>query len=274
MSDFSKRFLIVILAVTVVVFGVMAASSVRRGKASWAGNAIGVVVTPVQKAFRAVGDWLYGGYRYFRDAASCQTENEDLRQRILDLEQNARYSEDYRSENERLRALLDMKDRHTQIGWIGARIVAKDSGGWYYTFTIDKGEKDGVKVNSVVAAPQGFVGYVYELGSSWAKVRTILDAQASVSAVCPRTNDRGVAEGNLQIASSGQLNVNYIPKTANIVVGDDIETSAMGGAFPEGIFIGKVVSVEEKYQGLSLSAVVQSAVNFSALSEVLVEKGA
>ncbi len=273
MSDFSKRFFIGLFATTVVVFVLMAVSASHVGKPSVVSNAIGVVTTPIEHGFSAVGRWLYGIYDFFKDTSICKKENEELKTRVRELEQSVRYTDSYKSENERLLGLLDMKERYENLNLVGARVVGKDSGSWFNTLTVNKGSNDGVKFGSVVISKDGLVGSVYEVGYTWSKVKTVLDIESAISAISPRTNDKGVVEGDLSLADIGQCKMTYISKGAKIVAGDEIETSMMGGLFPEGILIGKVVSVSDDEQDLSLTAIIQSAVDFENLSEVLIERG-
>ena len=70
---------------------------------------------------------------------------------------------------------------------VAASVIAKDSGNWFSTFTIDKGKKDGVDVGMNVLAGSGLVGIVTDAGDNFAKVRCIIDdASKSVAWFPPR----------------------------------------------------------------------------------------
>jgi rod shape-determining protein MreC len=108
------------------------------------------------------------------------------------------------------------------------------------------------------------------VGLTWAKVREITDVESSIGAVCARTGDRGVLEGDFNLASQGRCLLNYLSKDASIVIGDRIEISGTGSVYPQGVYIGKVVEIYDNDSGLTISAVIQSDVDFNALGEVLV----
>ena len=116
------------------------------------------------------------------------------------------------------------------------------------------------------------MGYINEIGTSWARVVSIIDADSSAGAIVQRTGDRGLAEGDLELSMEGLCKMTYVSKQANLVPGDYVETSGIGVIFPPGLYIGRIREVETQTQGISQSAIVEPAVDFSKLSEVLVIK--
>lgn len=270
MRKFSKNFYIKVAAVSVIVLLVMAISTLSAGKADIITNLANMAVQPVQKCFSFVYDKVSGVVDSFVKAGSYAEENELLRARIAILESDYSDIEAYKAENERLLALLNMKSSMPQLNLQGASVISIESDNWYNVISIDKGSGMGVKVNDVVITAQGLVGTVYEVGTTWAKVREIIDMESSISAVCARTGDRGVLEGDFNLASSGRCKLNYLPKNAKVVIGDRIEISDTGSIYPKGVYIGKIVEIYDDDDGLTLTAIVESEVNFNSLSEVLV----
>ena len=111
---------------------------------------------------------------------------------------------------------------------------------------------------------------MFETGYNYAKVKTIFDAETSVSAICLRSGDMGIIESSGFAPSSGRCSMNYIDRSAKTVVGDVIETSGTGGIFPRGIEIGKITEIKEDSRNLTLSAVIEADVNINSLDTVLV----
>ena len=60
-------------------------------------------------------------------------------------------------ELDRLRELFDLSGQYSDYEQIGARVIAKDSGNWYDSFTIDKGSEDGIQVDCNVISGGGLV---------------------------------------------------------------------------------------------------------------------
>lgn len=270
MHKFSKNFYIRLAIVSVVVLLLMAVSTLSGGKADIVTNTVNIIVQPVQKGASFIYSKVSGVVDSFINAGSYAEENKLLKARIAILESDYAANEAYKAENERLLALLDMKTSMSEISLQGASVIAIESDNWYNVITIDKGSSKGVEVNDIVTTPQGLVGTVVEVGTTWAKVREIIDVESSVSAVCARTGDRGVVEGDYTLIDKGRCRLNYLSKDAKIIVGDRIEISDTGSIYPKGVYIGKVVEIYDDEDGLTLTAIVESEVEFNSLSEVLV----
>lgn len=270
MHKFSKNFYIRVAIVSALVLMMLALSTLSKGRADVVTNASNMIMQPVQKCVSFVYDKVSGVVDSFVRAGSYAEENELLRARIARLESDYSDIDAYKAENERLLSLLNMKTTMPQLNLQGASVIGIEADNWYNVITIDKGSVDSVKINDVVITSQGLVGTVYELGTTWAKVREIIDIESSISAVCARTGDRGVLEGDFMLAEKGRCKLNYLPKNSNIVIGDRIEISDTGSIYPKGVYIGKVVEIYDDEDGLTLSAIVESEVGFNSLSEVLV----
>ncbi len=267
MKKISKKMWIILIIVTGAALGVMSAAAVTD--VDFLNSAVGSVITPLQRAagsLGAVGDL----FDRLAKAGAYKAENEELREQVARLEQESVNIESYRNENERLRSLLEMKDLRQGPEYTGANVIGRDSGDWYETLTIDKGTSSGVGVNSVVVVPEGLVGSVIEAGADYAKVKAVTDVESSVGAICGRTNDIGLVEGKSGLTPEGRCALNYLDKNARIIEGDVIETSGTGGIFPKGIAIGRVTSIHEGSDGLTLECEIETAADPDKVTEVLV----
>ena len=267
MKKISKKMWIILMIVTGAVLGIMSAAAIT--KVDFLNTAVGTVVTPVQNAFSSFGA-VGGFFDRIANAGNYKAENDQLKERVSRLEQESINIEAYRNENERLRALLDMKDLREGPEYTGANVISRDSGDWYETLVIDKGTASGVKVNSIVVVPNGLVGSVFEAGVDYAKVKAVTDVESSVGAICGRTNDIGLAEGSSGLTPTGKCVLNYLDRNAKIIEGDVIETSGTGGIFPRGIIIGRVTRISDAGDGLTLDCEIEAAVNPKKVTEVLV----
>ena len=136
------------------------------------------------------------------------------------------------------------------------------------TIIINIGKKDGVEENMTVIGNEGLVGHVISVTDTTAKVQTIIDTASSVSCSMSTTKDSIVCKGTLDEKSS--LKAMYIPTDANIIQGDSIETSGLGGIYPKGIHIGTVKKVTNTQNMTDRYALVETAVDFDKLDTVLV----
>ena len=70
--------------------------------------------------------------------------------------------------------------------------------------------------------------------------------------------------------SDNKLKLMYIPANADLVLEDTIETSGIGGIYPKGIIIGKILEIIDSKNITDRYAIVETAVDFSKLETVLV----
>ncbi len=267
---FKSKFFIILLIVTAVILILMAVSTLVTDKATVAEDAIGVVTTPVQRIFRSIGDSTANFFSCFKSNSQYREENAALQEKIAALEEETRECYKLRNENERLRSLLSLKESHTEYEMVGARVVAKDAGNWYNAFKIDKGTNDGLKKNDIVLADKGLVGYIYEVGTTWSSVISVIDSKSAIGCAIERTGDTAVVEGSIVHMNEGVCKLSYLSREAQVTEGDFIETSGLGGIYPEGLLIGKIKSLSVDSQGLYYEAIVEPAVDFSRVAEVLV----
>ena len=270
MKKNGKRNIIVIACVTAVVL-LITAISIKTGNSA-VSNVTGTAISPFQKGGAVIVNSTKNFFGNLFSSGKNARENEKLKEENLSLQSQIRMLEGYKTENEKLREMLEFNDNRSDLKSVGANIIARDSSEFHSIITIDKGSKDGIKKNAAVTVPEGLVGFVYEVGYNYSKVKTIYDSECSVSAICLRSGDMGIVEASSENALSGTCSMNYIDKSAKTVVGDMIETSGTGGIFPRGILIGKVTEIKEDGRNLTLSATVEASVNINNIDKVLVSK--
>ncbi|MBQ3022520.1 MAG: rod shape-determining protein MreC [Clostridia bacterium] len=270
MKKFGKKHIIIFSCVALAVLCV-AAFSFKTGNSAIS-NAIGTVISPVQKATSYVASSTGNFFKNITSAGKNARKNKKLESEIASLNDQIRMLEGYKSENDRLRALIDLKETRTDFETVGANVIGRKIDEFNSIITLDKGKKDGVGVNDVVLVPEGLVGVVFEVNYNFCKVKTIFDTKTSVSAVCLRSGDMGIVEPTGLSDSNGKCNMNYIDRSAKTVVGDVIDTSGTGGIFPRGIRIGKITEIKEDSRHLTLTAVIETDIDIYKLDTVLIGK--
>ncbi|MBQ6321447.1 MAG: rod shape-determining protein MreC [Lachnospiraceae bacterium] len=236
-------------------------------------NITGFVVTPMQRGISALGHWLSGISDNFVEAASLRTENEELREQVDTLTaENSQLVLD-KEELARLRSLLELSKQYADYETIGARVISKDAGNWFSTFTIDKGTADGIQVNCNVLAGSGLVGIVTSVGPHWATIRSIIDDNRNVSAMISTTSDTCIIAGNLELIDSGALDLVKLNDENNRVhVGDKVVTSNISEKYLPGILIGYISELNNDANNLTKSGLITPVVDFRHMQEVLVIK--
>ena len=269
--DKKRKLIIIVLCITVLVFAFMGITFATSDSGA-VNNAVNVILSPFQRMFTAMGEGTKDFFTYIRDMKTYKEENIDLKDRVAGLEREVRELSSLKAENERLRSVLDLKLQDTESRMIVSEVKSKEPGNWFYVFTIDKGTNHGIQKDDAVMTNQGLVGKVSDVGSSWAEVTTIIDSESSVGAIISRTQDIAIADGDMTLAEQGKCRLNYIKSDLSLVAGDTVETSGLGGVYPKGILIGTVSEIKNDSSGYTRYAVIETAVDFEKIREVIVIK--
>lgn len=151
---------------------------------------------------------------------------------------------------------------------IVANVIGRDPSNWNASLIIDKGHSEGVEVGQPVVSPLGVVGRIFEVGNNTSKVILLSDPTFAVAAVVERSRENGLLTGTLQ----GVLRLQYLTDNADVKVGDNLVTSRLSTAFPEGILIGQITDVQASVNSHTVECLVDPAVDLSELEEVIVIK--
>lgn len=266
-----NKFKIMLIAATVIIVVCIIAGNGTNGrKASFLSDSLGTTASAAQEGVTEVSDSVGGFFDYLKNMKAYEKENKKLRERIASLEDSLRKTDDLRKENERLRKMLELKEKEKEHNTVAADVIAFEMDNFSRSYTINKGLKDGITQNSAVITPYGLVGYLSEVGRTWAKICPVIDTKVSVSATAVRISNTAIVQGDMSLMQDGLCKMTYVSKDSGIEIGDYIETSGAGGIIPAGIYIGKVTEIRSDVTGVSQEAVIKPGVDFSNISEVMV----
>ena len=160
-------------------------------------------------------------------------ENNELKDRVAELEQKVTdYHEAY-IENLRLRRLLDFKNT-MQAETIPAQVVLHDLTGWFQTLMVDKGFRDRIAQDMAVVSDEGVVGRILDISDRYARILLITDPASSVDAVIQRNRVRGVLSGK----DANSCLLKYVRGNVDVQVGRPDHLLGQGRGFSQGIAIG------------------------------------
>ena len=231
----------------------------------------GMIIVPFEKSVTAIGVWLTELNKSFKDKQALVDENEELQNTVDTLTEQNNILIQNQSELSRLQELYNLDEEYSNYPKVAARIISKDPGNWYDTFMINKGSKDGIRVDNNVIAGKGLVGIVTEVGSNWATVRSIIDDSSNVSAMTVGTDDNCVVEGDLELIDEGKLRFTQLyDKEDKVTTGERIVTSNISEKYVEGLFIGYVSEVQLDTNNLTKSGTLVTPVDFQHLKDVFV----
>lgn len=213
-------------------------SSGQRVIRTWTQTAADFVQSPITSITSSV-------YNYFASISSlrsAQSENDQYKQRIQELEVEVKQKADLNSENERLRALLELKET-SKYRVLTARIIGRDPSVWFDSSIINRGSLDGVQLNMPVVADGGLIGRVVAVGPLTAQVDLLTYSKSAVGGIIGEiegTNALGVVAGT---SKKDLLEMKYVPGTIEVQVGQIVYTTGQDGIFPPGLKVGEIVNV-------------------------------
>ena len=219
--------------------------------------------TPLGMEDEAVED-EYAGYTNLKEAV------EQIKLLELQLEQEDLKSSTLEEENAKLRAMLELQKISQDYKLVATDVVATNSTNWSSTLKLSKGLSSGIKKNDTVITESGLVGYVSDVGRSWAEVTTVVDTSSSVSAIIDRIDEYCMLQGDISLYEDNLCMMKYASVDTSISVGDILTTSGEGGIFHSGIQIGKITEIKVNKNGISQDAVVEPFVNFDNIDTVMV----
>jgi rod shape-determining protein MreC len=258
---------LLIVLVLLLVFAVLSLSLKRSPALKKAQGLVVSLTAPGLEGLEYVSrqvKQLWLGYFYL---VGVRRENAELERQLEEYKQREVRFHEAQQALTRLEALLDLK-RQVALPVIGARVIAYDPSLWSRSAIIDQGKAQGVKDGLPVLAPQGLVGRVVEVYPQYSKVMLIVDRKSGADAMVQRTRVRGVLKGK----GGNRCSLEFVPKSADVQVGDLVLASGLVGLYPKGLVFGKVTAANKKNPGVFQEIEVTPSADLSTLEEVLVVK--
>ena len=274
MKDFFRSNGPIILVIALLLAALTAVGSYAlQGVPSPLGNVLGVVTTPVRDGISALAGWVEGVYNYSFRYDELQAENDRLKAEIAELEAAAREGEADSKENERLRELLELRPKNRSFDLESATVTARSSTNWSSTLTLSKGSDQGVAAGDcVVDSAWNLVGIIDTVGTNWSTMLTVVDANLEMGAFLSRTESIAILEGDFSLMAEGKLKLTYLPENTELITGDLVLTSSMGGNYPSDLVVGSIESIHTDASGISRYAVIQPSADLSSLVQVFIIK--
>lgn len=229
------------------------------------------IVIPFQTGVTNVGNWFGDRSDELSQISDLLEENTALKAELAELKVENDLLQQDKYELSNLRQLYQLDNQYSEYEKVGARIIARDTGNWFHSFTIDKGLEDGLAIDMNVIADGGLVGRISEIGTNWAKVVSIIDDNSYVSGMVLSTSDNLIVSGDLELMTTGNISFSQLMDSADqVTVGDKIVTSNISDKYLPGISIGYITEVNKDANNLTKSGTVSPVVDFEHLKEVLV----
>ena len=259
--------LVLMLATNVVLMSVSARDGAtgERKVRVWAQ----MVAMPVQSLFSGAGRSGVGFFQYISNLHRASAENEDLRRRLAESEAALREARAARGENERLKALLALRDSSVTKA-VAARVIARDPSAWFDSAIINQGTSAGVEVNMPVVTPDGVVGRVAAASPVSAQVMLLTDERAAAGAAVGQLETSSALGSVRGFGRGGLLDMRYVSGLEEVKAGDAVTTTGQDGIYPRGLKIGDVIEVQAGTATKPHEIKVRPSARLNSLSEVAV----
>jgi rod shape-determining protein MreC len=227
--------------------------------------------SPLQSTSSKVSGATSGFFQQIWNFRGTAAENEQLKERLAKAEAELHAARQAEAENERLKSLLELRDK-SDIKSIPARVIARDPSVWFNTITINRGSSSGVAVNMPVVTGGGIVGRVITV-SPWAsQVMLLTDEKAGAGAVVGQLGQSGAlgsVRGRADLGVS-VIEMRYVSGLEQVEVGDYVMTTGQDGIYPPGLNIGKVVDVKKGTATQAHQILIQPGAQLDHLEDVAV----
>jgi len=258
MSKYRKRFIVLIVLVSTAI----ALMSFQHNR-----NPFAFFDSIISYPFYALDQFTTNITLTIKRMQRTFEENKTLREEVSRLGLEKQQYREIFLENERMKALLSLKEREPRYV-ATARIIARGPDKLLNTAILDKGRNSGLEKGMAVVTPKGLVGKVYSVLNSYSNVLLLEDANFSVAVRLQNSRREGVLSGT----GNDYCLLKYIPPEENVEKGDMVITSGIDGIFPAGLPVGVVSKVKKEGIEFCQYIEVQPFQSGEKIEEVIVLK--
>lgn len=255
--------LAVLLAVILIVVGSLTNLNIP-------GMLVQGALTPLRSGVSALKDSAAQFYNYMFQYEALVAENEQLKEQLAQVEDNARQADAISRDNDRLRAMMGLTGNHEDYKLLDGYIISWNTNDWTSTFTINRGAASGIQVGMcAITANNELAGLVSEVGPNYAVIKTVQDSSMEISATISSSGYSGMVQGGYSTGLDGLLRMDYLPSSAAIRNNDQVVTAG-STVYPRGLIIGNVVDAGFDDTGVAKYALLQPAADIRTLEQVFI----
>ena len=253
----------------VLLLSIVIAAATESGS-SPASTLLGTVFSPLQSVSSAIADSVKDFSVYFRSSAQYQQRVKELENQLGEAQKNLVGYEQAKQQIALYEEFLELKEENEDFQFASASVIGSDSSDAFGSFTLNRGELDGVKVNNPVIYGKYLVGVVVKTAPTYCVVNTVLNPEVNVSAYEVRTRESGYSTTTVDLAKEGKCCLSGLVRTTAIAPGGIVCTSGVGGIYPADLIVGTVEEVRNDTTNISSYAVINTQVDFAHLRDVFI----
>lgn len=272
MPQFFLNKRLIILLVSIIILVALIGFSLRdRDRLTWPEQFVKDTTGWVQTVFSRPAHFVAGFFESVKDLQNTYEENKALKARLDGLAKLESDVQLLTKDNKELREILDKQETLSAFNPIQATVIGRNPDRWHELLIINQGELNGIKRNMAVITSNGLIGKVKSTRqfTSTIQLLSAMDPTNRISAQIQGDKEYfGTIEGYDK--DRELLKLKRIPYDAKIEKDQNVITSGLGGIFPKGLPIGKVVEVVPDEYGLNQTAYVKPGANFYDIEHVMV----
>ena len=174
------------------------------------------------------------------DRAALVTENRALRDALLVTQTELYQRRAERAQYERVLALVQAAEHQAVAGTL-VRLVDLDLDPFRHRFLLDRGSSAGLQRGDGLIDALGVVGQISAVGEHSAFAILITDPSHALPVEVSRNGVKSIAYGT---GDATRLALPNLPLSVDLLPGDRLLTTAVGGRFPAGIPVAEITEVE------------------------------
>jgi rod shape-determining protein MreC len=226
---------------------------------------LAVVLLPIERALQVPFDLARGGNDYMQGLTAARTELQRAHVTLAAQSARAARVEELTAENNRLRALIDLKPT-LPVKSVAANVLYEASDPFSRKIFIDRGATNGVVPGAPVIDEAGVLGQVTRVYPISSEVTLLVDKEAAIPVLNTRTRQRSAAFG----ADGSRLELRFMAGNADVRAGDLLQTSGVDGIYPPGLDVARVVKVDPRADSAFARIALEPTASADGVRNVLV----
>ncbi|WP_339059922.1 rod shape-determining protein MreC [Tepidibacillus marianensis] len=268
---FGNKHLIILLFSIIILF-ILVMTTLGSRELTWPEKFVKDSTSMLQGVIYKPANAIAGFFQDIYQFSLVFKENKSLKSSLHQYSQVVAEVNQLRAENQRLKDMLGYKQKVVnQYQLKMANVISRSPDRWNNMLVIDQGLKDGIQKDMAVITTQGLVGKIYNVSNFSANVQLISDSEHGgfiFAAIQSNPQAYGVIDG--YDVTKNELKLTKIELDIKLEPGQLVTTSNLGGTFPNGLVIGKIVRVDEGENGFTKTAYVRPEANLYHIDDVFV----
>ena len=221
--------------------------------------------SPIQNLLTSTTSYVSDAFDHYFFLVETSKENDRLLLKVNLLSKKNNELIERNKLLERSDNLIEFLDKDERP-FVIAKVIGYDATQWSKVIFINRGTNHKVQKNSSVMNNAGVIGHVIHSSPNSSKVLLITDGRSAVDSLFQETRESGITVGT----GENICEMKFVPISAKINLGDKVISSGLGGVFPKGLVVGRVVDIVKKSQDLFQDIMVEPSADLSNIEEVIV----